>query len=161
MEVSLRNRPPDHRYHPLCGIRCLGTKIRTTPYPALVDLPRSFILATGHRSALQFHVLWYLHLVSRRLAAKSPSLVRSLDFHRPHAYCGLRRFRCFRRCMAYSKTGSSVDLGNRRSRGAYSPAYPGDDAGATVVLASSIPGYGDPVILSRLHLYCCRHHRKQ
>lgn len=161
MGFAIRNRPSDHRRHLLRGIRCLGTQIRTTPYPALVNFQGSLILPTRPSRPLQLHVLRHFHLVPRRLAAGSSPLVRPLYFHRSHTHCDLRGLRCLHRCMAHSATGSPVDFGDRRSGGACPPGYLSDDAGATIVLAISLSGHSHPVVLPRLHLHRRRHHRKQ
>ena len=161
MGFSVRNCPLDHRHHFLLGIRCLGTQIRETPYPALVNFPGSLILPARHRRPLQLHVLRYLHLVPRRLAAGGSPLVRPLYFHRPHTHCDLRGRRCLHRRMAHSAPGSSVDLGDRRSGGARLSGHLSDNAGTTILLAINFSSHSPSVLLPRLHLHCRRHHRKQ
>ena len=161
MEIRIRDRPFNRGHHPFRGIRCLGAQIRATPHNAPVNLSGSFVLGRPHRSPLQLHVLQHIHLVSRRLAATSPPLVRSLDIDRSYTHCDLRSFRRLPCSMAYSTTSSSMDIGNRRSCGACRPTYPRDDAGATVLLAIRVSGHRHPIFLSRLHLHRRCYHREQ
>ena len=160
MGLSLRNRPFNHLRHPLRRIRSLRTQIRPIPYPTPVNIPRPFLLPPRHRRPLQFHVLRHLHLVHGRVGARSPPLVCPLCFLRPHTRGHLRFLYCFYRRLAHSTSGCPVDPGDRRTRSACRSDHPCDDAGAAVVLAVSVSGHSNPVVLSGFHLHGCRYHRE-